>query len=626
MTLQRTRTFAWIPLWLTAVAFAAANGLGYGGGNLQQYLLHGLHAADPGFLARDWFTVDTRPHHVLFTAFLGVAARFIPPHVTLGLLNLLCASIFAGCVHAIARRFHRMPLLVTSMTLVIILGSPRSPIALVSILTSYFQPSTVGAVGLLGGMILLSRKQWMAAAITLLAAGVFHIGYAIWVELLIAAILVRHRRMLGIRRATMLIAVAVIVASTHLPFFHAANGPDQLAWTAQAGKILHDVYMPYHSRPRTWPAEQWIRAASVLAAGIVAFAATRRLRRFNAVERTLAAFVACISLLGIVLTLGFEWDVMAMLLPYRICLLAILAAQIAAAAALTSDRRVNASWLLTIAIQTLIFVLLRRSGLSEYAGVTLAFAAGALTVDRLARDKTLPHLRAVAMALALCILVGLAGAGRNTLTAFAFFATAALLFHRASFPLATHLRQSRFHSARIGLAAIMAIQLAWMGRAAATRKDVLCEPSPKQQAELFDWCRNHTPADAVFVIPPDLSGFRLHARRATVIDYKCMPILPADTVSWGARLADVCGRPIHSISDALTGYRTMDSSRATNLKARYGAGYVVLTKTQATSLNWDSQPVFENRTFAVHTIETTHPPVAKAAQSVRSNAVAFVPN
>lgn len=594
----------WLPLGLTAIAFAAANGIGYGGGNLHQYLLHGLHTADPSFLANDWFTVETRPHHVLFTALLATTARVVPPHLALGILNVLASSIFVVCVHAMARRLHPRPLLITATTLIIILGCPRTLIALVSMITSYFQPSTVGALGLLGGMILLARRRWPEAALTLAIGGAFHIGYAIWVELLIAAVLIRHHRLLGMRRCVLFAGVAALVGAFHAPFFIVAHGPDQLPWSAQAGQILHDVYMPYHSRPRTWPAEQWISAACVLAAGAIAVSALRRPRRTTDIERTLAAFVAVISTFGIVLTLVFEWDVMAMLLPYRVLLLAILAAQVAAAAALICPPPRDRPWILSIAIQTLIFVLLRRSGMSEYAGTTVAFAGGAAIVGRAARDARLDSLRAGGISVLVCVLVGLAGAGRNTLAAGVALTVIVLAYHRLNHAITARLIASRLIAARLGVAVILLFQLTWMARAAAERKDFLCEPYPASQIELFDWCRNNTPADAIFAIPPDLAGFRLNARRATVIDCKCMPILPADTVRWAARLADLCGRPIRSMSDAITGYRELDMQRAIWLNERYGASYVIIEKLLATaSYSGLGKPLFSNEIFDVHLIE-----------------------
>jgi len=595
----------WLPITLTALAFAAANGLGYGGGNLQQYLLHGLNAADPEFLANDWFTVETRPHHVLFTALVAVTARIIPPQLALAILNLLASAVFTVCVHAMARRLHRRPLLITATTLIIILGCPRTLIALVSMITSYFQPSTVGALGLLGGMILLARRRWNEALLTLAIGGIFHIGYAIWVELLIAAMLLRHRHMLGIRRSVLFAGVAALVGLFHAPFFIAGHAPEQVRWSAEAGSILHDVYMPFHSRPRTWPAEQWISAACVLLAGVAATLALRRPRRITDVELTLAGFVAGISMLGIVLTLIVEWDVMAMLLPYRVLLLAILAAQVTAAAALICPPPRDRTWLVSIATQSLIFVLLRRSGVSEYAGVTIAFVGGLLIVIRSAQDMRLTSIQACGISLLLCALVRFAGAWGYTLAAFVMMTVASIAFSRVPRLTSTFIKSSRKAYARIGVAACLIVQLTWMARAAAERKDVLCEPYPELQRELFDWCRNYTPPDAIFAIPPDLAGFRICARRATLIDYKCMPILPADTVRWAARLAEVCGRPIRSFSDARAGYRTLDLTRAAMLQQRHGASYVILESPNLLAFpHHFGEPLFKNETFSVHKMPT----------------------
>lgn len=592
----------WLPLGLVAVAFAAANGVGYGGGNLHQYLLHGLHAADPSFLARDWFTVETRPHHVLFNSILATVAPHFRLDLVLGVLNVFAASIFAVCVHALARRLHRRPLLITATTLIILLGSPRTLIALVSMITSYFQPSTVGALGLLGGMILLARRRYPEAALTFVIGGIFHIGYAIWIELLIATMLMRHWRMLGMRRSLLFAGVAAVVGAFHLPFFIVAHAAHQLPWSAEAGRIIHDVYMPYHSRPRTWPAEQWINAGCILAAGAVAIFAMRRPRRLTEVERTLAGFVAVISTLGILLTLVFEWDVMAMLLPYRVLLIAILAAHVAAAAALIAPPPRDRPWLHTIAIQTLIFVLLRRGAVSEYAGMTIAFASAALTAGRVARDMRLDSIRACGIGMLMCGLLRLASAGRNTLAAFVTLTVIEFTFHRLSHSNAVYLPAMRRLAARAGLAAIIGVQLIWMARAAAVRKDFLREPYPAAESKLFDWCRIQTPPDAVFAIPPDLAGFRLHAQRATVIDYKCMPILPADTVRWQRRLADLCGRPIRSHIEAIRGYRELDQARAELLREKYGVSFFVMEKKEGTSPPSNGplgRPVYENKMFYV---------------------------
>ena len=54
-----------------------------------------------------------------------------------------------------------------------------------------------------------------------------------------------------------------------------------------------------------------------------------------------------------------------------------------------------------------------------------------------------------------------------------------------------------------------------------------------------DWIRTNTPADAVFIVPPDEQEFRLRARRAIVVNYKCVPQLSGELPAWRDRMADV---------------------------------------------------------------------------------------
>ncbi|MCZ6697458.1 MAG: hypothetical protein O7D94_00830, partial [Planctomycetota bacterium] len=66
-----------------AVGFAMFNGLQVGRSNHWQYLLHGLHAADPQFLQNDWFTTQTPAHHGAFNFLVQWAAFTGHPAIVL---------------------------------------------------------------------------------------------------------------------------------------------------------------------------------------------------------------------------------------------------------------------------------------------------------------------------------------------------------------------------------------------------------------------------------------------------------------------------------------------------------------------------------------------------------------
>jgi hypothetical protein len=53
---------------------------------------------------------------------------------------------------------------------------------------------------------------------------------------------------------------------------------------------------------------------------------------------------------------------------------------------------------------------------------------------------------------------------------------------------------------------------------------------------ICDWSRGHTPVDAVFLVPPGESSFRLRARRAIVVNYKAVPQLSGELREWDRRM------------------------------------------------------------------------------------------
>ena len=110
------------------------------------------------------------------------------------------------------------------------------------------------------------------------------------------------------------------------------------------------------------------------------------------------------------------------------------------------------------------------------------------------------------------------------------------------------------------------------------RKDLMGPPPAMDEQVLFDWCRARTDRGDIFIIPPMLGDFRQGAQRAVVIDWKCMPILPKDTIEWYRRLADECGTEFDSCSQAEAGYAGMNTERARRLADAYGARYLIVDR------------------------------------------------
>lgn len=111
-------------------------------------------------------------------------------------------------------------------------------------------------------------------------------------------------------------------------------------------------------------------------------------------------------------------------------------------------------------------------------------------------------------------------------------------------------------------------------------------PVPRDDTErLAAWCRSETPRDAVFLVPPGLSGFRLWAERAEVVDWWTPPITAPGLLEWARRLQAVTGledRPLRDFvalgEGAMARYETLPPARLTSLARRYGADYVVSSR------------------------------------------------
>ena len=105
--------------------------------------------------------------------------------------------------------------------------------------------------------------------------------------------------------------------------------------------------------------------------------------------------------------------------------------------------------------------------------------------------------------------------------------------------------------------------------------------------ELAAWAREHTPADAVFLVPPSEESFRVHARRAIVVNFKGVPQLGAELPEWRDRLRDVLaldaagllalpaplGRTLAAIRARYDG---LPPEHHAAVAAAYGARYVVV--------------------------------------------------
>ncbi|MBC8109210.1 MAG: hypothetical protein H7Z14_21670, partial [Anaerolineae bacterium] len=111
------------------------------------------------------------------------------------------------------------------------------------------------------------------------------------------------------------------------------------------------------------------------------------------------------------------------------------------------------------------------------------------------------------------------------------------------------------------------------------------EPVDADYLKLCQWAREATPTDAIFLVPPSDTVFRLEARRAIVVNFKHVPQLSGEITLWLDRLADVLGtrdvdsfpRDYMKLLPALDAqYESRSPEQLIDVANKYSARYIVV--------------------------------------------------
>jgi len=497
---------------------------------------------------------------------------------------------------------------------------PRPYIGWTAIINGYFQPSTIGAVGLLVGLACLCFERYKSAGVVLLIAGVFHINYMVWSALLVGVVVVVNLNRVGVRRALYVVFPIALAVLYHLPFIVVSRSGEQVASSPFAATVLHDIYMPFHSRPMTWGIAPFLRFAVMLLVGGVAAWAVRPVVRPNRITITVLAAIVGVVVLGMFFTTAMPIDTVALIFPYRLAPFLVLASQITVAGAIATTAQCpllspNRTLLLWLVLGGLLYA----CGLDAYGLSCLGALATAVLAGRLISEPDRQWKTSVVIMVALTLVIYLGGAGRTGVALVLAFAAAGLVWRVAGrrraagfSPRGSSETKTLYSESRaVGRPAILpagklVVPLciaAFLMRQGAVRKDLAGPPPPADEQILYQWCRARTDPGAVFIIPPELAGFRLEAGRAVAADWKCMPILPKDTVQWYERLATICGRDFRTAAEADQGFDQMDWARARRLAARFRARYLVTHRNSPIAAG-SRRPAFINDSFAVLDLES----------------------
>lgn len=534
------------------------NGLQVGISNHYQYLLHGMHAADPSFLAGDWFTTQTLEHHWIFGAIVTFLHAHGWLHVGLGLLNGATALALLTTLFFAVARFTRRPAGPFAAVMVLAAFMPTSGPGLSHILLPYFVPSVFSGTCVLMSFVLLMYDRRISAGMVAGLGCLLHANYLVLMPPVWAVCLLLTPRMNRSGLALTLFVPWLMALIPQLPMIlSVAFDP---AASTETQHIFWRVYAPMHYDPVTWPSGWYREFLLILIAGGIAAWLRREVFTRTAVRITAAVglVVGC----GAVAILLFESGLANSLFPWRLAPFLTIAAYVAIAMLFDGDPSCLRVRRLTTCLITLALVHL--SGMDKRATILLVAVLAVHVSARALEQAWYARSR----------VERLTGPVRKC------------------FSVSLGLREFAL-TCCIFLFALLGV------RSGIWRKDMFDAPKPPEVRSLFEFCRTLAPANAVFAIPPDMTGFRLNTGRAIVIDFKSFPLTAVDQIEWMQRHTIQAGRPVTGFADAKDRYASLDQDRAWHLFQEFGVRYAIINLLEHVGNITNLPVVYRNARFAV---------------------------
>lgn len=544
------------------------------GSNQLVYVARGLRLLDPNFLRVDWWAAETTGYHPAFSYLVaGLEYLGLLPW-SLAIANIVLVAATGWITYELIRMFdQRRPFTVWLVFLVLFIGVVGGR----SVAGSYLydeslQASTISTFATVAAILLFVQNRILYSGLLLAVAGLFHANFLVlgFPVFGIAHLLLRKPGL--IRRSLLQLTPLALVLAVDLPMILDVSGLDLPAnFRAEANRLIIEVAAPYHYQPRSFlteffPLVGWqIAAVSVL--GMLPGDPWPR-RNFVAIYLALLSVVG----IGTILTTVVSIDAVARLFVWRMAPFLEMCAHIAIALAVVRlfcedpaevrafcTRGRSIGFGLGTAM-VLAFFLRRMPAYDPRLWVSLV-GAGALAVAWLRVRYNRPMRVAV-----------LSSRGMPVMLAFALMVT----------------RVPAFLTDSDGTLALSPkFNLIYMSEA------------DRARMELYRWART-TPQESRFLIPPVLSGFRLHARRAVVVDWKGRPFRPNELLEWHRRIIATSGLARWRRLDELDlAYDRRSDMEILNVVRSYKVDFIVLDRRAGVHPAF-GRPVFENTLFRVY--------------------------
>jgi hypothetical protein len=527
-------------LCIGVVTTLCVTGYQFGKSNHTIYLLDAFHRVHPELLKNDWFTTQTFQYHAAFGWITRLLMRegIVEQGFLVGYLAMVIAFHIAWFKMVSVFGGSRRTYLVSVLFYYLSAGGTGLGIY------QFFQDSCFLASNISNVALLWAFYFWMVdkrfwSAFCFGVAGLFHLNYAVvgvasWVALNAWDWMTHVPQMSPNlqslvtnldpaekskqRRASVRAWVAAVVPSL---FNIAAGAYFQLS---RGGKLplakFIEIYVkfrhPHHYDPRAWPLALWICCIWSLPLAAMAYWILQNRADLQAARRARREagriFLGMLALQLIALVGAGKWyftETLVQMSLYRFSIYVQLLGCIGAALLFCDCTR--------LAGASIRAILIAICGL--IAATPLLFWLG-------------PHIGWINIEGVRAFI----NAKRPALILFFILSTAPALHELIAVFRSQTVRNVLNIAAIIFFVGLVVVGWdRWIGLTMIVEK-----PDP-DYVKIAEYAKENTPIDAIFLVPPDESDFRLRAERATVVNFKAVPQLGAELSEWAQRLRDVLG-------------------------------------------------------------------------------------
>jgi hypothetical protein len=490
----------------------------------------------------------------------------------------------------------------------------------VGILSGHFQAGQVAGAGMLLGYGLLFHRRYLGAGLALGLAGFFHTGFLVaFAPLIVCQYFYQEReipravpRFQVPPKAALLKAIWFFLplALFWIPAVWRAAGWEEPAGPVSAKEIMIQVRAPRHFCPETWSATDSLAWGiwAVLGALFIRTKARRRGWKPLAFAFWLTLVYSAATIAAAAMKIS---STLTLLLPWRAAPLALFLGVVALLDSAWSasleerarPRQVGYSMVAALFWTAWAFLPLWpiSAAFSSCLRACALFLPVWLVLFLLARET--PRRLAAAVLLGACMFtaaVALQGRdpGPYRWLKWGWAAAPFLIFCLRGFGLK---RPRLDHLAHLLLLGLLLGSARYGYRHFSEDGSVA---SDRETQDLDKWVKSETDPDAIFMAPIHSgAGFRVRNKRAIVVDGKCTPGYPEETLEWYRRMKQFSAEDPSPALKPLKERADIPAPRIRELAKEYGARYFILDLSLENARHYPELPlVFSNSRYAVYQV------------------------